>query len=90
MEQLKVEQVHAAQEEKRKTLAEETKQHQQRAQYQDQLARKRYDDQLGQQVSLLDYLPLKRHLQKVPEDGILVMIKLKKKNQYRLFLYFNV
>lgn len=90
MEQLKVEQVRAAQEEKRKTLAEETKQHQQRAQYQDQLARKRYDDQLGQQVSLLDYLPLKRHLQKVPEDGILVMIKLKKKNQYRLFLYFNV
>lgn len=85
-----MEQVRAAQEEKRKTLAEETKQHQQRAQYQDQLARKRYDDQLGQQVSLLDYLPLKRHLQKVPEDGILVMIKLKKKNQYRLFLYFNV
>ncbi|KAH7957634.1 hypothetical protein HPB52_020911 [Rhipicephalus sanguineus] len=37
------------QEERRKTLAEETKQHQQRAVYQDQLARKRYDDQLLQQ-----------------------------------------
>ncbi|XP_064610548.1 ATPase family AAA domain-containing protein 3-B-like [Liolophura sinensis] len=52
MEQLKVEQVRAAQEEKRKTLAEETKQHQQRAQYQDQLARKRYDDQLIQQARM--------------------------------------
>ena len=38
------------QEEKRKTLGAETKEHQQRAQYQDQLARRRYDDQLGQQV----------------------------------------
>lgn len=55
-------------EERRKTLAAETEQHQkvteslhtaihvhvcgslQRAQYQDQLARKRYDDQLMQQV----------------------------------------
>ncbi|KAG0420935.1 hypothetical protein HPB47_003155 [Ixodes persulcatus] len=37
------------QEERRKTLSEETKQHQQRALYQDQLARKRYDDQLLQQ-----------------------------------------
>ncbi|KAK4879589.1 hypothetical protein RN001_007735 [Aquatica leii] len=35
--------------EKRKTLQEETRQHQQRAQYQDQLARKRYEDQLVQQ-----------------------------------------
>ena len=40
------------QEEKRKTLQEETKQQQQRSQYQDQLARKRYDDQLAQQVQL--------------------------------------
>ena len=39
------------QEEKRKTLAAETQQHQQRSQYQDQLARRRYDDQLVQQVS---------------------------------------
>lgn len=38
------------QEEKRKTLGAETKEHQQRAQYQDQLARRRYDDQLVQQV----------------------------------------
>lgn len=36
-------------EERRKTLAEETKQQAQRAQYQDQLARKRYEDQLVQQ-----------------------------------------
>ena len=42
-----------SQEEKRKTMAEETRQYQQRAQYQDQLARKRYDDQLAQQVSAL-------------------------------------
>lgn len=49
VEQLKVEQVKVQQEERRKTLAEETRQHQQRAQYQDQLARKRYDDQLLQQ-----------------------------------------
>ena len=39
-------------EEKRKTLAEETKQHQRRAEYQDQLSRKRYDDQLLQQVNV--------------------------------------
>lgn len=39
-----------SQEEKRKTMAEETRQYQQRAQYQDQLARKRYDDQLAQQA----------------------------------------
>lgn len=36
-------------EEKRKNMQEETRQHQQRAQYQDQLSRKRYDDQLLQQ-----------------------------------------
>lgn len=36
-------------EEKRKYLQEETRQHQARAQYQDQLARKRYEDQLIQQ-----------------------------------------
>ena len=41
IEQAKVEQVRAQGEERRKLLAEETKQHQQRAQYQDQLARKR-------------------------------------------------
>ncbi|KAI9922017.1 hypothetical protein PsorP6_000050 [Peronosclerospora sorghi] len=36
-------------EEKRKTLEEETRQHQQRAQYQDQLKRKQYADQLAAQ-----------------------------------------
>lgn len=49
IEQLKVDQSRVQQEERRKTLAEETRQHQQRAQYQDQLARKRYEDQLVQQ-----------------------------------------
>ncbi|XP_015793403.1 ATPase family AAA domain-containing protein 3-B [Tetranychus urticae] len=49
LEQAKVEQKRIDYEERRKTLAEETKQHQARAQYQDQLARKRYDDQLIQQ-----------------------------------------
>ncbi|BET02470.1 Domain of unknown function (DUF3523) [Nesidiocoris tenuis] len=48
----KVEQKRAFEEERRKTLAEETKQHQQRAQYQDQLTRKRYEEQLVQQQRL--------------------------------------
>lgn len=49
IEQMQMDKVRVEQEEKRKTLAAETQQHQQRAQYQDQLARKRYDDQLSQQ-----------------------------------------
>uniref|UniRef100_A0A336LKC1 CSON009718 protein n=1 Tax=Culicoides sonorensis TaxID=179676 RepID=A0A336LKC1_CULSO len=49
MEQSRVEQKRIDHEERRKTLAEETKQQAQRAQYQDQLARKRYEDQLIQQ-----------------------------------------
>ncbi|XP_046396665.1 ATPase family AAA domain-containing protein 3 [Ischnura elegans] len=49
MEQLKLDQRRVDHEEKRKTLQEETKQHQMRAQYQDQLSRKRYEDQLQQQ-----------------------------------------
>ncbi|TMW52050.1 hypothetical protein DOY81_002830 [Sarcophaga bullata] len=49
IEQAKVEQKRIDHEERRKTLIEETKQQQQRAQYQDQLARKRYEDQLAQQ-----------------------------------------
>uniref|UniRef100_A0A182VRK3 AAA+ ATPase domain-containing protein n=1 Tax=Anopheles minimus TaxID=112268 RepID=A0A182VRK3_9DIPT len=49
IETSKVEQKRVDHEERRKTLAEETKQQQQRAQYQDQLARKRYEEQLAQQ-----------------------------------------
>ncbi|XP_011495680.1 PREDICTED: ATPase family AAA domain-containing protein 3 [Ceratosolen solmsi marchali] len=49
IEQMKAEQKRVDGEERRKTLQEETKQHQMRAQYQDQLARKRYDEQLLQQ-----------------------------------------
>uniref|UniRef100_UPI0037E96EE4 A-kinase anchor protein 12-like n=1 Tax=Semicossyphus pulcher TaxID=241346 RepID=UPI0037E96EE4 len=49
LEQLKGEQIQLQGEERRKTLAEETKQNQARAQYQDKLARQRYDDQLRQQ-----------------------------------------
>ncbi|KAL7398021.1 hypothetical protein ABVT39_003128 [Epinephelus coioides] len=52
LEQLKGEQIHLQGEERRKTLAEETKQNQARAQYQDKLARQRYDDQLRQQQAL--------------------------------------
>jgi len=52
IEQLKAEQIRVAQDEKRKTLAEETRQHQSRAEYQDRLSRQRYDDQLAQQVSV--------------------------------------
>ena len=51
MEGMKLEQARVQGDEKRKTLAEETRQHQSRAEYQDRLARKRYDDQLSQQVS---------------------------------------
>lgn len=47
--QMQVEQKRVDGDERRKTLVEETKQNQQRAQYQDQLARKRYEDQLMQQ-----------------------------------------
>ncbi|XP_054465076.1 ATPase family AAA domain-containing protein 3-like [Anoplopoma fimbria] len=52
VEQLKGEQIHLQGEERRKTLVEETKQNQARAQYQDKLARQRYDDQLRQQQHL--------------------------------------
>lgn len=49
IESSKVDQKKIDHEERRKTLAEETKQQAQRAQYQDQIARKRYEDQLIQQ-----------------------------------------
>ncbi|GAB1600476.1 ATPase family AAA domain-containing protein 3-like [Argonauta hians] len=50
--QQKIEEQRVVQEEKRKSMAEETRQYQQRAQYQDQLARKRYDEQLAQQARM--------------------------------------
>ncbi|XP_044134213.1 ATPase family AAA domain-containing protein 3A [Bufo gargarizans] len=49
VEQLKNEQIRVQADERRKTLNEETKQHQARAQYQDKLARQRYEEQLRQQ-----------------------------------------
>ncbi|XP_034541980.1 ATPase family AAA domain containing 3 [Notolabrus celidotus] len=52
LEQLKGDQLRIQGEERRKTLNEETKQHQARAQYQDKLARQRYEDQLRQQQAL--------------------------------------
>ncbi|CAG5981089.1 unnamed protein product [Menidia menidia] len=52
VEQLKGDQIRIQAEERRKTLNEETKQHQARAQYQDKLARQRYEDQLRQQQML--------------------------------------
>ncbi|XP_067573747.1 ATPase family AAA domain-containing protein 3 isoform X2 [Pseudorca crassidens] len=52
VEQLKGEQVRVQAEERRKTLSEETRQHQARAQYQDKLSRQRYEDQLKQQQLL--------------------------------------
>lgn len=51
---MQIESKRAEAEEKRKLLQEETRQHQARAQYQDQLARKRYDDQLAQQQRMND------------------------------------
>ncbi|XP_039598476.1 ATPase family AAA domain containing 3 [Polypterus senegalus] len=52
LEQMKIEQIRTQAEERRKTLGEETKQHQARAQYQDKLARQRYEEQLRQQQLL--------------------------------------
>ncbi|KAM5141064.1 ATPase family AAA domain-containing protein 3A [Mantella aurantiaca] len=52
LEQLKSEQIRVQGDERRKTLNEETKQNQARAQYQDKLARQRYEDQLRQQHQL--------------------------------------
>uniref|UniRef100_T1ISF4 AAA+ ATPase domain-containing protein n=1 Tax=Strigamia maritima TaxID=126957 RepID=T1ISF4_STRMM len=54
VEQTKLDQIRLQAEERRKTLAEETKQHQQRALYQDQLARKRYEDELLQHQRMND------------------------------------
>jgi ATPase family AAA domain-containing protein 3A/B len=47
---LQLQHIQTQEDEKRKTLSSETYEHQKRAQYQDQLARRRYDDQLLQQV----------------------------------------
>ncbi|KAL4221828.1 ATPase AAA domain-containing protein 3-A [Mactra antiquata] len=52
LEQMKLEKAKVMEEERRQTLREESKLNQQKAQYQDQLARKRYDDQLAQQARL--------------------------------------
>ncbi|KAK7916662.1 hypothetical protein WMY93_012423 [Mugilogobius chulae] len=52
VEQLKGDQIKIQGEERRKTLSEETRQHQARAQYQDKLARQRYEEQLRQQQLL--------------------------------------
>merc|ERR1712168_487251 len=52
IEQIKNDQIRLQQEERRKTLGEETKQHNARAEYQDRLARKRYDEQLAQQTRI--------------------------------------
>lgn len=49
LESVEIEKARVQHEERRKTLSEETKQNNQRAQFQDQLARKRYDDQILQQ-----------------------------------------
>uniref|UniRef100_A0A4W5RCU9 ATPase family AAA domain containing 3 n=1 Tax=Hucho hucho TaxID=62062 RepID=A0A4W5RCU9_9TELE len=52
VEQPKGDQLRIQGEERRKTVGEETKQHQSRAQFQDRLARQRYEDQLKQQQAL--------------------------------------
>lgn len=54
IEQLKIEQTRVAGDEERKSMDSATKQHHARAQYEDQLTRKRYDDQLSQQMSNQD------------------------------------
>lgn len=50
--QMTVEQKRVDGDERRKTLIEETKQNKQRAEYQDHLARRRYEDQLAQQTRI--------------------------------------
>ncbi|BHF72077.1 ATP binding [Sparganum proliferum] len=52
IEQFKIQQIRAQQEERRKTLEEEAKIQKHRADYQDMLARKRQDDQLAQQARM--------------------------------------
>ena len=52
VKQFEVEKVRADHEERRKTMGAEVKQHQERAKFEDQLARRRYDDQLAQQVNI--------------------------------------
>uniref|UniRef100_A0A673ZEQ2 ATPase family AAA domain containing 3A n=1 Tax=Salmo trutta TaxID=8032 RepID=A0A673ZEQ2_SALTR len=52
VEQLKGDQLRIQGEERRKTVGEETKQHQSRAQFQDRLARRGYEEQLKQQQAL--------------------------------------
>lgn len=52
IEQMKLQAIKVQEEERRKTMSKEAELHQQKAQYQDQLARRRYDDQLSQQARL--------------------------------------
>lgn len=52
VKQFEVDKVKTEHEERRKTMGAEVKQHQERAKFEDQLARRRYDDQLSQQVEL--------------------------------------
>lgn len=51
IEEMKLQAVKVQEEERRKTMSKEAELHQQKAKYQDQLARRRYDDQLTQQVT---------------------------------------
>ncbi|KAJ8320477.1 hypothetical protein KUTeg_002064 [Tegillarca granosa] len=78
VEQMKIEQTKVAQEEKRKTMAEETKHNQQRAQYQDQLARKRYDDQRKNEQSRVEAeMRAKGKVDRENQDLIKEQIRLK-------------
>ncbi|XP_048753263.2 ATPase family AAA domain-containing protein 3-like [Ostrea edulis] len=52
IEEMKLQAVKVQEEERRKTMSKEAELHQQKAKYQDQLARRRYDDQLTQQTRL--------------------------------------
>jgi len=54
IQQTEIEKSRVQHEEKRKTLQDETKHNNERAQFQDRLARKRYDDQLLQQKQMND------------------------------------
>lgn len=61
-ERIKIEQIKISGEEKRKSIQEETHQRQRQADYQDKLARKRYDEQLAQQVIFLQGITMIKSL----------------------------
>lgn len=90
IEQAKVEQKRVDYEERGKLIKEETIQQQKRAQYQDQLSRKRYEDQLAQQQQVqADNLRKQEESvakqEQMRRETIAHEIEMKEKNRIKLF-----